>query len=294
VPVEGRRGAPRPDHLGIPPVHFEKLACTACHSGAWPRETTYALKTSRAHGLGIPKADRADTALPHIVTPVFATQGDGTYAPHDLLWPAFWAAGVPGGLKPVPPDVVRPLVKEVLERDTNRVVAKWPVLTDDEIVQVLKSLQALRVAGGHDSGTANVAYVAGGVVRYIGEDGSLKRREDRTAKPYLWPIAHDVRPKARSLGARGCGDCHSTNAPFYFGDVNVASPFAAVVGSARPMTEFQEANRVSAWLFSMSFLFRPGLKAVIIVCFVLVAGVVLVAAARGIGQLIRVLAAGEE
>jgi hypothetical protein len=303
VPVEGRRGAPRPEHLGIPPVHFEKLACTACHSGPWPRETTFAVKTSRAHGLGIPKADKADTALPHIVTPVFAVQGDGSYAPHDLLWPSFWAVRTPGGLRPVPPDVVRPLVQEVLERDTNRVVVRWPVLSDEEIKQVLRALHAaLRESGDLDSSTAaapdstarGVAYVSGGEVLALDEDGMLDRRRDTAAGPYLWPIAHDVRPKARSLGIRGCGDCHSAGAPFHFGDVAVASPFARARDAIRPMTQFQDTNRISAWLFSMSFLFRPGLKAIIILSFVLIAGVVLFAAARGLGQVLRILAAGDE
>jgi hypothetical protein len=60
------------------------------------------------------------------------------------------------------------------------------------------------------------------------------------------------------------------------------------------MTEYQETSRVSAWLFSMSFLFRPGLKGLIILCVVLVAAVVLISAVRGLGHLIRILAAGEE
>ena len=60
------------------------------------------------------------------------------------------------------------------------------------------------------------------------------------------------------------------------------------------MTEYQDLTRISAWLFSMSFLFRPGLKGLIILCFVLVAAVVLISTVRGLGHLIRVLAAGDE
>ena len=288
IPMEGRQGAPRPQHLGIPPVHFEKLACTVCHSGPWPLESTYSVKTSRAHALGIPKADKSESALPHIVTPVFAVGGDGTYAPHNLLWPAYWARESSGVLIPIPPEQVRPIVKEVLERDTNRVVVNWPVLTDAEILLVLQDL------AGADTASARAVYVTGGEICFADGDGTLKRREDPRAAPYLWPIAHDVRPKARSLGIRGCSDCHATDAPFHFGSVGVASPFAAVQDSLRPMTDYQDVSRVSAWLFSMSFLFRPGLKGLIIVCFVLVAAVVLISAVRGFGHLIRILAAGEE
>ena len=32
----GRMGAPEPIHKGLPPVHLEKLSCTACHSGQFP------------------------------------------------------------------------------------------------------------------------------------------------------------------------------------------------------------------------------------------------------------------
>lgn len=48
VPRAGRLGAPQPDHPGIPSAHFEKLTCTACHSGPWAAPETYRVKTSRA------------------------------------------------------------------------------------------------------------------------------------------------------------------------------------------------------------------------------------------------------
>ncbi len=288
IPVEGRRGAPRPQHAGIPPVHFEKLACTACHSGPWPAERTFRVKTSRAHALGIPRADKSDDALPHIVTPVFALQEDGTYAPHDLLWPAFWARESAGQLVPIHPEQVRPVLKEVLQQDTSRVIGRRAVLTDQEVLEVLLRLTALDTVSG------KAVYVSGGKVLSGDGAGVLRRREDRAAMPTLWPIAHDVRPKSKSLGARGCDDCHSTDSPFHFGTVAVASPFVATRDSVTHMTDYQDITRVSAWIFSMSFLFRPGLKWLIIACFVLVAAVVLISAVRGLGHLVRILAAGEE
>ena len=39
-------GAPHPDHEGIPPVHFAKMTCTACHSGPLP-ETEHAAVQER-------------------------------------------------------------------------------------------------------------------------------------------------------------------------------------------------------------------------------------------------------
>jgi hypothetical protein len=288
VPVEGRRGAPRPQHLGIPPVHFEKLSCTACHSGPWPDSMTSRVKTSRAHALGIPRADKSDVALPHIETPVFARQSDGTLAPHNLLWPAFWASESVQGLVPVPPEEVRPLITEILERDTTRVAGQLPALNDRELLEILQRLS------GRDTSAGRRVYVSGGEVTFIGGDGELHRRDDQAAAPYLWPIAHDVRPKSQSLGIRGCDDCHRTDAPFHFGTVTVSSPFAAARGTVRDMTEFQDVSRVAVWFFSMSFLFRPALKVLIIFSFALLAAVLLISATRGLAHLIRVLAEGEE
>ncbi|MEI9972594.1 MAG: hypothetical protein WDO73_11365 [Ignavibacteriota bacterium] len=44
-------GAPHPDHEGIPPVHFAKMTCTACHSGPLPEKTTRQFKNGMTHGL---------------------------------------------------------------------------------------------------------------------------------------------------------------------------------------------------------------------------------------------------
>jgi hypothetical protein len=287
IAAEGRRGAPRPQHLGIPPVHFDKLACTACHSGPWPAASTYRVKTSRAHALGIPRADKSDDAVPQIVTPVFAKQEDGTYAPHDAFWPAFWAYEKENELAPLTPERVRPVMTEVLSRDTTRSIGRWPVLREEEVVEILRRL------GNLDSTAGNPVYVSGGEVLAAGPKGTLTRRAAPSSSAYLWPIAHDVRPKAQSLGIRGCTDCHATDAPFHFGSVGVASPFIVKKDSVARMTDYQDTSEVAAWIFSMSFLFRPWLKVLIIASFVLVASVVLISALRGLAHVIRTLAAEE-
>jgi hypothetical protein len=288
VPLEGRRGAPRPEHLGIPPVHFERLACTACHSGPWPGTATFRVKTSRAHALGIPKTDRADDALPPIATPVYAKQPDGVYAPHDLFWPAFWGFEKQGSAVPIGPDRVRPMITSIFTWDTTRHIDRWPVLRESDILVILQRLHACDSTGG------DPFYVCGGLKYSIGAEGTLAHARSDIAGPYAWPIAHDVRPKSQSLGVRGCTDCHATDAPFYFGVVKIASPFVASADSTGRMTDYQDESIVSAWLFSMSFLFRPALKVLIILCFFLIASVVTVQGLRGVACVIRKLASGEE
>jgi hypothetical protein len=219
---------------------------------------------------------------------VFVRQSDGVYAPHNLLWPAYWAYRAGEKEQVIPPEKVEPLLSAILARDTTRVAGPWPVLADSDIAAVLHELRR------QDTTAGEPVYVSGGEVLAAGRDGIIEREEGASAQLYAWPIAHDVRPAAQSLGARGCADCHDTDAPFHFGRVRIGSPFVARRDSTQRMTDFQDLNVVSTWLFSMSFLFRPGLKVLIILCFLLIALVVLGQALRGLAHIIRTLAAEEE
>jgi hypothetical protein len=82
----GRYGAPHPEHAGLPPVHFKKLTCTACHSGPWPELDAKRFQTAMNHGLGLPTRDRDDQQSPRIVGPIFARQPDGKIAPQRMVW----------------------------------------------------------------------------------------------------------------------------------------------------------------------------------------------------------------
>lgn len=283
-----RRSAPRPLHLGIPPVHFERLTCTACHSGPTPRDRTFRVKTSRAHALGLPVPDKADDALPQIVAPVFARQPDGRIAPHALVWPAFWAYAGGTGLHPLPPKVVRPLIQEIFLRDTSRSVGRWVSLTETDLRNVLNQLWNL------DSTWGTPVYVSGGKLFVAGPGNTLESRRQEGTGPFAWPLAHDVRPKEQALGANGCDDCHSGSAPFYFGEVVSASPFVAKRDSVTIMTEYQDRYAFGPWLFSMSFLFRPLLKALVIVSFLVISAVVIVYIGRGISAILQSVGGGEE
>jgi hypothetical protein len=75
--------------------------------------------------------------------------------------------------------------------------------------------------------------------------------------------------------------------------VKVASPYVVSADSLSRMTDYQDESVVSAWLFSMSFLFRPALKVVIVLCFLLIASVVLIQGLRGLSHIIRKLSEEE-
>jgi hypothetical protein len=295
-PEGGRLGAPVPKHLGIPTVHFERLSCTACHSGPWPDSETYRCKTSRAHALGTFNVNKAPNALPHILYPVFAKESqpaadaNGTQeavakiGPNKLIWPAFWGTLSDGGdVQPIDLATLARVVAPALKGVTASPVNDWPEIKAEQIAGVLKAL------GG--SGLQKPVYVTGGVLYRLGEDGTLTLTRDHPAAvPYMWPVAHNVRPAAQSLGVGKCTVCHSTNSPFFFGSVAVDSPVAAVRDLAVAQYEFQRAPHGRTWAFAASFVFRPWFKVVAIGSAALVAVVLLLYGLKALAAVARVLA----
>jgi hypothetical protein len=286
-PAAGRLGAPVPEHLGLPPVHFEKLACTACHSGPWPSGETHVTKTSRAHRLGTPNVTKTPEMLPHIASPVFAKQGDGKIAPHKLVWPSFWGVLTEANIEPVPLDTVTKVVGRALAGEKPPPSGGWPEFTTEHIVKGLTSLASESTIEGKP------VYVSAGKVYSLDESGKLLEEQGHAqAQPYMWPLAHDVRPAAQSLGVRYCTDCHATDAPFFFGSVGVDSPIASERDSAREMVEFEGIDGTYAWAFAFSFVFRPWLKVVALGSCAILAVVLLLYALKALGAVVKVL--GEE
>ncbi len=279
-PLAGRLGAPVPEHWGIPTVHFDKLTCTACHSGPWPSEKTILTKTSRAHRLGTLNVNKSKEALPHIVAPVFAQESNGKIAPHKLLWPAYWATVEDQNVSPITFAIVTEVIVPVFA-DVNRPTSgDWPELTTEHIVKGLEAL-AKSVKG-------TPAYISAGKLYKLDDSGTLSEEEHPSAKPYLWPIAHDVRPAAQSLGIRYCTDCHATDGPFFFGDVAVDSPIVAA-REAKKMVEFVKVRPFYTKAFAFSFVFRPWLKVFALGSCAILAGVLLLYALKALACIAKVL-----
>jgi len=287
---DGRLGAPVPEHLGIPPVHFDKLTCTACHSGPWPEQKTLRTKTSRAHGLGTYNVNKSGDVLPHIIYPVFAKQPPflsatedkgGKIAPHKLIWPTFWGSLKGQEVTPIDLEIVRPIAGKIIDNKKLPTSGSWPILTPKEIEKVLELLKTTE---------GEAAYICGGKLHRLSDKGTLIATEHDAAKPYLWPIAHDVRPAVQSLGARRCEECHSTDAPFFFAEVEVDTPIASEQGSVKKMIEFQELRPVYTKLFAFSFIFRPWLKVVALACCGIIGAVLLLYALRALACVAKTLA----
>jgi Zn-finger protein len=304
IPKAGRYGAPIPKHVGIPAVHFDKLTCTACHSGPWPVEKTTLTKTSRAHKLGMPNTNKEPEVLPHIISTVFASQGStgagydsklltsasGKIAPFRVLWPAYWGTlsdSNSNTVKPVKLDVVEKVIGNLVSGKKLSESKGWFELTSDMLTQAIKSLNPS--AGG------KAVYVAGGVVYSLdAADKLVEDKNNSAAKPYLWPVAHNVRPASQALGIRYCTDCHSTGAPLLFGDVRVDTPITAKQSLVTKMFEFQDISPTYARAFAISFVFRPWLKVIALACCAVIAGVLLLYALRALGCIAKVLSGNKE
>ena len=284
-PTAGRLGAPVPEHKGLPAVHFEKLTCTACHSGPWPTVEPYVTKTSMAHRLGTPNVNKSPEMLPHIASVVFAKQGDGKIGPNKLVWPSFWGVLKDGSnVTPVELGTVTKVIGNVLSKESFSSSGDWPELTDDHIV---KGLSALASSG---SLQGKAVYISGGILYSLDDSGKLSEQKDHpAAKPYLWPLAHDVRPAAQALGIRYCTDCHGTKAPFFFGNVNIDTPIVAARQSKK-MVAFEDISPSYAWAFAFSFVFRPWMKLAVLASCAVIAFVLLLYALKALTCVVKTLA----
>ena len=68
---------PKPKHVGMPLVHFEKLSCTVCHSGVTENHRRAQVRTMRANRIGIYGKARWETDVPFIEEPFVRKNAEG-------------------------------------------------------------------------------------------------------------------------------------------------------------------------------------------------------------------------
>jgi hypothetical protein len=275
----GRLGSPRLVHKGLPPIHFQKLSCTACHSGPLPKSEPEVVHTSMAHKLGLPAPERGKNTAPVILEPVFLRGADGKIAPFKMVWPSYWARLNGTNLTPMLPAEAGKTV--ALPQPSGDEAARDPYntksLTDAQIQQALASFPA-------EPSKGEPVFIAAGKM-YRVENGVLHSSESAAAKPYAWALAHDVRPASQALGARGCADCHASDAPMYFAAVAARGPVQATNGLSKEMWEMRGDDKTAASFFAFTFHFRPLLKCIVFASAFVVLGVLLHYGLRGLGAL---------
>ncbi len=289
----GRYGAPHPQHAGIPPLHFERLACTTCHSGPWPGAYAVRVQTSLAHGLGVGSKERRDDAMPQIVEPVFGRYVDPkrtgrpnlilseTITPHRLLWPAYWGRQRVGEIEPLPTELVGKAAGRTLARVKGKPYEQPPGrLSDEHIAQVLTALKS-KLGEGEQP-----VYVREGRRYSLNDAGALESVESEAAAALAWPLAHEVRPAAQALGAHGCTDCHDPDGAIFFGRAGVR-PTAENPAPAPAMSEFHRYDPALAQAWAASFAAREVFKWIGMSVLAVITLVVLRYAVGGLGWLAR-------
>ncbi len=241
----GFGAAPRPEHEGIPRIHFEDLSCTACHSGLMPGQTPQQMQTSRIHALGYHGVAYDPNAQPTVQEPVFL-ELDGRITPHRMVFPAFFGKRADGKVTPMLPKDVVAGTGGMLAAPKNK-LPKPP--KPAEVAAALKKLGE------------GAVYVGGGRLHELGSDGKLTSSEHDAAMPYAWPLAHNVRPAAQSLGVdAACTDCHATDSAFLFGKVPAVGPVHIGEPVTMSMASFHGEDATYHSLFAWTFIFRPWLK----------------------------------
>ncbi len=256
-PVNGKLGAPIPQHAGIPDVHFKKLSCTVCHSGNWPNEQTNFIKTSRNHFLGMHGTNKAPDVFPHILTNILIKSNSGKIEPRNLIWPSYWAENFKDKIIPLPLDFVEQTIRPLLSLDSLTNFGNWPAVSDSLIISVLDSVKSFKIVKG------SPVFVTGGKI-FENRNNQLISYSDTSQLNYSWKLSHTVRPASQALGINGCNDCHSVNSAFFNGYINVESSLISQTGLTISKNDFQENSQLYQSVFSFTFFFRPWLKFIII------------------------------
>ncbi len=321
----GRLGGPKPLHKGLPPLHFDRLSCTACHSGPEIGAEARLVQTSLANSLGLP-AHLSGDVPPGIKAPVML-RDQGMLYPHRAVWPAFWGQMSGEQITPLNPDAVYEATRKTfrvrrgsslaeaindvkLSSDDKKKVlgderakAKEEDLTQEEkaaldalvATRARENWQKMLLAGLKDvrpivtqPGAEPVFVSAGKVYKLRGED-SVDSIQHPAAEPYLWKLAHDVRPARFSLGAKGCYDCHSLGTPLFNSTVTAVgqTPDDQVV--RRAMHELAGYDKLKTDVWALSFLGRPAFKYYGFAAMGLVSLVLLAYVLRGIINLLALI-----
>lgn len=176
--LPGRLGAPYPRHKGIPAVHFERLACTVCHSGPLPGEEPARVRTPRANRLGIFGVANWTTEFPAIQEPVYIRDKNKKLTPHRLLWPGYWGEVKEKDIAPLKPERVLAAAGDILfpEKSATRVLAALFNVAELEGTPALimdGKVYEMNVDGGLDAAPYNGERGAGDLFWAVKKDGKI-------------------------------------------------------------------------------------------------------------------------
>jgi hypothetical protein len=285
-PVNGNFGAPVPAHKGIPSVHFEKMTCTVCHAGSWPDGQTKLVKTSRSHKLGAHFAFKSEDAYPHIQSSVYVNNEYDKLELRNSVWASYWAVKRGEIIQPLDMNFMESQLRSILNLDSILSAGTVPKLNDSLLTLVLTNLNST------GNSEIEIIYVSGDKQVRLTAENKLNITEIDDAEAYTWPIGHTVRPASQSLGVRGCNDCHTFNSSFFFSSIESETFIESTPLMTHSMTKYSGSGVIYNKVFSLSFIFRPLLKFIIIFSCGIITLTVLVFLGRSIHSFSKFAAAG--
>jgi len=202
--TSGRLGAPAPRHRGLPGLHLQKIRCEACHSG--PRARAVPMRFEQpTDPLWTAIIGSTKPSGPTVWAPVFLRDRNGRIGAFVRLIPQFFAEKTDGGLVPLMPKNLfrtyfRTARKSFADDDGD---GTKEINSEDEILAMLKALKR----------KMDPVFEYGGRAYSLSDRAGLQAADG--VAPLDRPLAHNVRPAAQSLGAKGCVECHRTDSPFF-------------------------------------------------------------------------------
>ncbi len=213
--------APYPVKHTFPPEHYALVSCEACHI---PYKDTPGVlvvdNASTGQTIGFPTARflTFDPAHPKRWMPALKIHR-GKIKPFKSLVAIWWgdldeATGV---VAPIPLWKIRQMKKPPVADDNGD--GKPEVNTTAEITAFLTAIKNSQDKFGNPI-AKNPALVKGGRIYKLAGKG-VTHYEDEQAEAHGFSLSHNVRPTSQAVGAKGCMECHSTDARFFFRKVLV-------------------------------------------------------------------------
>ncbi len=173
-------------------------------------------------------------------------------------------AGAPAGPGWLKDGRLEPLASAFDLRTIAATAGEEESLTEEQVAAVLGALAARPAGAGQDRPA--YGYISGGRLFRLDGRGKLVAGKHAAAEPVTWPLAHDVRPAQQALGWKGCGDCHSADADFFFGGVTGRGPLLTGRVEKRSAVGLMRVGSLHQRLFGLTFAVRPLLKFVLVAC----------------------------
>lgn len=218
---EGYLGAPRPRHLSIRPNHLDKLACEVCHIPTLNRAAGEGFDVTTGAMVNVAKIGAQKLGQEFTWRPRYQRGKDGKLKPVNPLLPVFYTnKNADGKYYPL---FMRE-IKKAWDQAQNQLKPQNPQRPDlhtPEQIKIMLTALTQTLQGNQRFQAVSPNLHKGGKIYSLNGKGEVVEAPDHTWVGHLegFNINHNVAPATLALGANGCGDCHSTQAHMFTGQI---------------------------------------------------------------------------